>query len=166
MENPVLFADVPDLDIIRVNDTYYMVSTTMHFSPGCGIMKSKDLVNWEIVNYSYDELDKGDNFRLLNGKSEYSQGSWAANLRYDPYEKMYYMIMTCNTTGKTYFYVTDDIENGKWHCSITVADHRRHPTDALRLARFLWLPLCPVPLRHPTDGRNCRLRLFPRKPIA
>lgn len=117
--NPMIFADVPDMDIIRVGDTYYMVSTTMHFSPGCGIMKSKDLVNWEIVNYAYDELDAGDNFRLLNGKSEYSQGSWAANLRYDPYEKMYYMIMTCNTTGKTYFYVTDDIENGRWHCSVT-----------------------------------------------
>ena len=118
-ENPMIFADVPDLDIIRLGDTYYMVSTTMHFAPGCGIMKSKDLVNWEIVNYAYDELDEGDNFRLLNGKNEYSQGSWAANLRYDPYEKMFYMIMTCNTTGKTYFYVTDDIENGKWHCSTT-----------------------------------------------
>ena len=118
-ENPMIFADVPDLDIIRVDDTYYMVSTTMHFAPGCGIMKSKDLVNWEIVNYAYDELDEGDNFRLLNGKSEYSQGSWAANLRYDPYEKMFYMIMTCNTTGKTYFYVTDDIEHGQWHCSVT-----------------------------------------------
>ena len=119
MTNPVIFADVPDLDIIREGDTYYMVSTTMHFAPGCGIMKSKDLVNWEIINYAYDELDQGDNFRLLNGKNEYSQGSWAANLRYDPYEKMYYMIMTCNTTGKTYFYVTDDIEHGKWHCSTT-----------------------------------------------
>ncbi len=117
--NPMIFADVPDLDIIRVDDTYYMVSTTMHFAPGCGIMKSKDLTNWEIVNYAYDELDEGDNFRLLNGKNEYSQGSWAANLRYDPYEKMFYMIMTCNTTGKTYFYVTDDIENGRWHRSVT-----------------------------------------------
>jgi len=119
MTNPVLFADVPDLDIIRVGKTYYMVSTTMHFAPGCGIMKSEDLVNWEIVNYAYDELDEGDKFRLLNGQSDYSQGSWAANLRYDPYERMFYMIMTCNTTGKTYFYVTDDIEHGKWHCSMT-----------------------------------------------
>ena len=84
-ENPMIFADVPDLDIIRVDDTYYMVSTTMHFSPGCGIMKSKDLVNWEIINYAYDEIDEGDQFRLLNGQSDYSQGSWAANLRYDPY---------------------------------------------------------------------------------
>ena len=119
LQNPMFFADVPDHDIIRVGDNYYMVSTTMHFAPGCGIMKSKDLVNWEIVNYAYDALDEGDNFRLLNGKNEYSQGQWATNLRYDPYEKLYYMIMTCNTTGKTYFYVTDDIENGCWHCSTT-----------------------------------------------
>ena len=118
-KNPMLFADVPDHDIILVGDTYYMVSTTMHFAPGCGIMKSKDLTNWEIVNYAYDALDEGDNFRLLNGKSEYANGQWATNLRYDPYEKLYYMIMTCNTTGKTYFYVTDDIENGNWHVSTT-----------------------------------------------
>lgn len=117
--NPIIFADVPDLDIIRVDDTYYMVSTTMHYAPGCGIMKSTDMVNWEIINYAYDEIDEGDRFRLLNGQNDYSQGSWAANLRYDPYEKMFYMIMTCNTTGKTYFYVTDDIEHGKWHCSTT-----------------------------------------------
>ena len=119
MNNPMIFADVPDLDIIRVGDTYYMVSTTMHFSPGCGIMKSKDLVNWEICNYAYNEIDAGDRFRLLNGQSDYSQGQWATNLRYDPYQKMYYMIMTCNTTGKTYFYVTDDIEHGRWHISTT-----------------------------------------------
>ena len=44
-ENPVIYADVPDPDIIRVGDTYYMVSTTMHMSPGCTLMKSRDLVN-------------------------------------------------------------------------------------------------------------------------
>ncbi|MDO4172301.1 MAG: glycoside hydrolase 43 family protein [Prevotellaceae bacterium] len=89
------------------------------YAPGCGIMKSKDMVSWEIVNYAYDILDDGDRFALRNGKNDYANGSWAANLRYDPYEKMYYMIMTCNTTGKTYFYVTDDIEHGKWHRSTT-----------------------------------------------
>ena len=38
--NPVIFADVPDIDIIRVDDAFYMVSTTMHLSPGCPVMKS------------------------------------------------------------------------------------------------------------------------------
>ncbi|MDK2788547.1 MAG: hypothetical protein PWP07_1792, partial [Epulopiscium sp.] len=28
--NPVIWADVPDADVIRVGDTYYMSSTTMH----------------------------------------------------------------------------------------------------------------------------------------
>ena len=42
--------------MIRVGDTYYMSSTTMHLSPGLPIMKSKDLVNWELVSYAYDIL--------------------------------------------------------------------------------------------------------------
>jgi beta-xylosidase len=35
--NPVIFADVPDVSMIRVGDTYYMSSTTMHMSPGIPI---------------------------------------------------------------------------------------------------------------------------------
>ena len=50
----VLYSDIPDLDIIRVGDVYYMTSTTMHMNPGVPIMKSVDLINWEIVNYVYD----------------------------------------------------------------------------------------------------------------
>ena len=43
IQNPMLWADVPDPDIIRVGDTFYLVSTTMHLMPGAPIMKSKDL---------------------------------------------------------------------------------------------------------------------------
>ena len=48
-QNPILWADVPDIAMIRVGDTYYMSSTTMHMSPHVPIMKSKDLVNWAIT---------------------------------------------------------------------------------------------------------------------
>ena len=51
--NPIIWADVPDLAVIRVGDTYYMSSTTMHLSPGLPIMKSKDLVSWQLVGYAY-----------------------------------------------------------------------------------------------------------------
>ena len=50
--NPIIFADVPDMSMIRVGDTYYMSSTTMHMSPGVPIMKSTDLVNWKLINYA------------------------------------------------------------------------------------------------------------------
>lgn len=117
--NPVIFADVPDEDIIRVDDAYYMISTTMHMSPGAPIMRSYDLVNWEIVNYVYDYLEEDDARSLKNGKSDYAYGSWAASLRYDKYQKKYYVTFSSQTTPKSYFFVTDDIENGSWHRSET-----------------------------------------------
>ena len=67
-QNPVIWADVPDPSVIRVGDNYYMTSTTMHVNPGVPIMKSKDLVNWEIVNYVYDILGGDDRQRLINSK--------------------------------------------------------------------------------------------------
>ena len=57
-QNPIIFADVPDMSMVRVGDTYYMSSTTMHMNPGVPIMKSKDLVNWQLVNYAYNTLGR------------------------------------------------------------------------------------------------------------
>ena len=56
----IIMSDFPDLDVIRVNDAYYMVSTTMHFMPGCVILRSYNLIDWEFVSYVYDELDSTD----------------------------------------------------------------------------------------------------------
>ncbi len=64
-KNPILWADVPDMAIIRVGDTYYMSSTTMHLCPGLPIMKSKDLVNWQIASYAYETLADTDELIFL-----------------------------------------------------------------------------------------------------
>ncbi len=45
--NPIIYSDFPDPDVVRVDSTYYMVSTTMFIFPGVTILKSYDLVNWE-----------------------------------------------------------------------------------------------------------------------
>lgn len=110
--NPFIWADVPDPDVIRVGDTYYMTSTTMYFNPGCPVMKSKDLVNWEIVNYVYDILDESDSMTLKNGRHAYGAGSWASCLR--EYNGTYYVAVASNNLGKTYVFQTKDIENGVW----------------------------------------------------
>ncbi|ASV29575.1 glycoside hydrolase family 43 protein [Maribacter cobaltidurans] len=111
-QNPILFADVPDASIVRVGDTYYMSSTTMHLSPGVPIMKSKDLVNWELVNYAYDRLGEVDDLKLENGKNAYGRGSWASCIRY--HNGTFYVFTFAATTGKTYVFSTEDIENGPW----------------------------------------------------
>jgi beta-xylosidase len=122
--NPIIHADVPDMSIIRVDDTYYMSSTTMHMSPGVPIMKSKDLVNWELVNYAYDILDDVDELNLENGKSTYGRGSWASCLRY--HNNTYYVSTFAGTTGKTYIYSTKDIEKGPWKVQSFKPSHHDH----------------------------------------
>lgn len=110
--NPFIYSDVPDIDIIRVDGAYYMVSTTMHLSPGVPVMKSTDLVNWETVNYVYDRLDEGDEMNLRNGKSMYGKGQWASSIVY--HNGTYYVGFNSNTTGTAYIFKTDDIEHGSW----------------------------------------------------
>jgi beta-xylosidase len=110
--NPIIFADVPDMSMTRVGDTYYMSSTTMHMSPGVPIMKSKDLINWTIVNYAYDTLANIDAMNLVNGKSTYGRGSWASTIKY--HKGLFYVTTFAQTTGRTYIFTTKDIEKGPW----------------------------------------------------
>lgn len=114
--NPFIYADAPDNDVIRVGNVYYMTSTTMHMNPGVPIMKSYDLVNWEIVNYVYDTYASGDAQNLNNGQNEYGKGSWASSLRFN--NGIYYVSFGSNSTGKTYIYQTSNIESGPWTSSV------------------------------------------------
>lgn len=111
--NPIIYADVPDMSMIRVGDTFYMSSTTMHLSPGVPIMKSTDLVNWELVSYASKSLGNIDELKLTNGKSTYGRGSWASSLRF--HDGRYYVSTFASTTNKTYIYSTDNIEKNEWN---------------------------------------------------
>lgn len=111
-QNPLIFADVPDMSWLRVGENYYMVSTTMHMSPGIPIMRSTDMVNWNLIGYAYDTLANIDAMNLNNGKSTYGRGSWASSIRY--HNNTYYIASFAQTTGKTYIFSTNDIEKGQW----------------------------------------------------
>ena len=79
--NPVIWADCPDPDVIRVGEDFYFVSTTMHLMPGAPVMHSKDLVNWEIISYIFDSIDETPRYSLEGG-TVYGRGQWATSLRY------------------------------------------------------------------------------------
>lgn len=109
--NPIIHADVPDMSMIRVGDTYYMSSTTMHMSPGLPIMSSKDLVNWKLESYCYDRLVENDAMNLTNGQNTYGRGSWASCIRHHNGE---FMVSTfAATSGKTHIYTSKSIQ-GPW----------------------------------------------------
>ena len=104
--NPSINADVPDMNVCKVADTYYMISTTMHLMPGAPIMKSTDMVNWETISYVFDRIDDGDRYNLIDNKSAYGQGQWASCIRY--HMGKFYVWFTCNgEPGKGFVYSAD-----------------------------------------------------------
>ena len=115
IENPMLWADVPDPDVIRVGDTFYLVSTTMHLMPGAPIMKSKDLKNWETVGYIFDKLTDSPKYDLSATEGTvYGRGQWATSLKY--HKGKFYALLAPNeqgAMGDTYIFTADKAE-GPW----------------------------------------------------
>ena len=122
-KNPVLWADVPDPDVIRVGDDYWLVSTTMHLMPGAPVMHSKDLVNWKTVSYVFPSLHDTPKYDMQEG-TVYGRGQWATSLRY--HNGLYYLYFSPNDVPfKGYVYTTKDPREG-W----TLAHRIPHFHDA------------------------------------
>lgn len=109
--NPVMKGDFPDPDIIRVDDTYYMCSTTMYYMPGGALFRSYDLINWEFVTHVYETLEDTPRENLDGEQNAYSNGMWAPCLRY--HNGKYYVVFVANDTHKTYCFTADKPE-GPW----------------------------------------------------
>jgi beta-xylosidase len=124
IQNPMLWADVPDPDVIRVGDTFYLVSTTMHLMPGAPIMKSKDLKNWETVGYIFDRLTDSPKYDLQQG-TVYGRGQWATSLKY--HHGRFYALLAPNeqgAMGDTYIFSAEKAE-GPWE----IVSRMRHFHD-------------------------------------
>ncbi len=137
IKNPMLWADVPDPDVIRVGDTFYLVSTTMHLMPGAPVMASKDLQNWETVGYIFDKLTDSPKYDLSfslpldqqKGKgvgTVYGRGQWATSLKY--HDGKFWALLAPNEAGAmgdTYIFTAPKAE-GPW----TIHSRLRHFHDA------------------------------------
>ena len=108
--NPVVRADIPDPDVIRVGDTYYMVSTTMFHFPGATILKSKDMVNWEYCANPLEKLLDDDRYNLRKGQNFYSKGMWACSMKY--HDGKFYILINGNDSRAWLLTATDP--EGKW----------------------------------------------------
>jgi beta-xylosidase len=77
-KNPILHADYSDPDVVRAGDDYYMTSSSFNAVPGLPILHSKDMVNWELINYA---LQKQPPFDVYD-KPAHGNGVWAPCIRY------------------------------------------------------------------------------------
>ena len=111
-EKTLFITDMPDPDVIRVDDTYYMISTTMFFMPGAPVLCSKDLRHWKLLSYVFTTIEDNENYRLENGKHAYGKGQWATSLAYR--KGRFYACFVCHDMGKTFIYSTDDPAKTGW----------------------------------------------------
>ena len=109
--NPLTGMDYPDPDVIRVGDTYYMISTTMHFFPCAVILRSHDLIRWETCSFLCDTLEHTPGEILEGEQTAYGHGMWAASLRH--HAGRFYAAFIAHEWPKTFLFTADDIE-GPW----------------------------------------------------
>lgn len=112
-KNPILFADYSDPDVIRVGDTYYMTASSFNYTPGLPILISKDLVNWELVNYALTNIDY-DKYKI----PQHSKGVWAPAIRY--HEGRFYIYYGMPDEG--FFMVSTKDPLGKWDEPVLVLE--------------------------------------------
>jgi len=103
--NPVINADYSDPDVCVAGSDFYLTASSFNCIPGLPILHSKDLVNWEIINYALPELKPTDVF----DQPQHGKGVWAPSIRSDggmffiywgDPDYGIYMIKTNNPAGK------------------------------------------------------------------
>ncbi len=105
--NPILSGFYPDPSICRVEDDYYLVTSTFAYWPGVPIFHSKDLVHWKQIG---NILDRKEQLPLQN--IETSRGIFAPTLRY--HDGTFYMITTNVSSSLGNFIVTATDPAGPW----------------------------------------------------
>ncbi|MBQ9669023.1 MAG: glycoside hydrolase 43 family protein [Prevotella sp.] len=86
--NPVINADYSDPDVCvgASGDDYYLTASSFQCIPGLPILHSKDLVNWEIINYALRRLEPREVFDA----PAHGMGVWAPSIRYHEGEYFIY----------------------------------------------------------------------------
>ena len=104
--NPILRGFYPDPSICRVDEDYYMVTSSFSYFPGVPIFHSRDLRNWEQIGHVLSRASQIPlNCRHLSG------GIYAPTLRY--HQGVFYMITT-NVDGIGDFVCTATDPTGPW----------------------------------------------------
>ncbi|QQS37012.1 MAG: glycoside hydrolase family 43 protein [Ignavibacteriales bacterium] len=104
--NPILSGFYPDPSICKVNDEYFLVTSTFSYYPGLPVFKSKDLVNWKLTGYVLNTPEQLD----LEGQGV-SRGLFAPAIRF--HDGLFYVTCTLVDIGGN-FVVTSKSAEGPW----------------------------------------------------
>ena len=105
--NPILKGDYSDPDVIRVGEDFYLISSSFTYLPGIPVLKSRDLVHWQLVGYAAERLP----FSRYN-RPAHKRGTWAPSIRY--HGGIFYVYVCLPDEGLLAFTTSDPA--GAWTC--------------------------------------------------
>jgi beta-xylosidase len=76
-QNPVLYADYSDPDVIRSGSDFYLVASSFNATPGIPVLRSRDLVSWQLVGHVFDTQEP----RASYDAPVHGGGAWAPSIR-------------------------------------------------------------------------------------
>lgn len=108
--NPILPADYSDIDCIRVGGNYYMISSTMQYSPGMVVLRSRDMVNWQTIGHVVGDLTTISPELGWDRMNRAGRGIWAGAIRHHDGRFWVYF----GTPDEGYFMSTAHDPAGPW----------------------------------------------------
>jgi len=120
--NPVIWADYSDPDVLRAGESFYLVASSFSNFPGLPILRSYDLVNWQLVGHAAVHYPDSALMKPAHGNA-----IWAPSIRF--HDGIYYIFF-------------GDPDRGVY---MTTAKNPEGPWQELKLVRKVsgWIDCCP-----------------------
>lgn len=112
IHNPILRGFHPDPSICRVDEDYYLVTSSFSYFPGVPVFHSRDLMNWKRIGYALDRKEQ-----LTVTYEDISAGIFAPTIRW--HDGVFYMITTNMTTHENFFCTATD-PAGPWSDPVVI----------------------------------------------
>ncbi len=118
--NPILPGFHPDPSVCRIDDDYFLVTSSFEYYPGVPIFHSKDLVHWRQIGNCLDRPNQ-----LSLGDSGGRDGIYAPTIRF---HKGQLYLVTTNVGHGGNFYVTAADPAGPWSDPVWIDTVRFDPS--------------------------------------
>lgn len=109
--NPIIKGFHPDPSICRVEEDYYLVTSSFEYFPGLPVYHSRDLVNWKQIGNC---VQRGEEFPMDDAPD--SGGIWAPTIRF--YRGKFYVTATLAQKGS--FIISAANPAGKWSSPVWI----------------------------------------------
>ncbi len=110
--NPILAGFYPDPSVVKVEEDYYLVTSTFEYLPGLPVFHSRDLANWTQIGHVIER-----DGQLASTDIPTLGGAWAPTIRHR--DGIFYLVIT-DAMGRGMLVFTAERPEGPWSDGLVI----------------------------------------------